>query len=136
MMMAQPVTNTSPALGLNNSQNQTNTGQTTVAPLLKVSSSPALGNFLVASNGMTLYMYTKDTANTSNCYGVCATNWPPYNSGATAQAVLPNNISVITRSDGTSQFAFSGKPLYYFASDQKPGDITGDNVGSFHIVKS
>ena len=27
---------------------------------------------------MTLYSSTADSANTSNCSGLCASNWPPY----------------------------------------------------------
>ena len=42
-----------------------------------VSQNATLGSFLVASNGMTLYLYTTDTPNTSNCYGPCAMAWPP-----------------------------------------------------------
>src|SRR6185295_9675754 len=44
---------------------------------------PTVGNVLVGDKGMTLYIYTKDTAATkdaaavSNCYDQCATNWPP-----------------------------------------------------------
>ena len=40
--------------GLNGSQNQTNTGQMSVIPVVNVSPNPKLGNYLVASNGMTL----------------------------------------------------------------------------------
>ena len=36
----------------------------------------ALGQFLADDKGMTLYVYTKDTPNTSNCYNACATAWP------------------------------------------------------------
>ncbi len=32
---------------------------------------------LVDDKGMTLYIFEKDTPNTSNCYDKCATNWPP-----------------------------------------------------------
>ena len=34
---------------------------------ISVAADPALGNFLVGANGMTLYMFTKDEANKSNC---------------------------------------------------------------------
>ncbi|MDE2001873.1 MAG: hypothetical protein KGI60_04910, partial [Patescibacteria group bacterium] len=74
----QPAVVPSGALGLNNGAGQTNTGQTAVAPALTVASSGALGKYLVADNGMTLYTYAKDSAGVSNCSGVCAVNWPPY----------------------------------------------------------
>ena len=44
---------------------------------LEVSQTADLGEFLVDAEGMTLYMFTSDTENTSNCYGDCATAWPP-----------------------------------------------------------
>lgn len=97
---------------------------------------PKKGSYLTDFQGATLYTYDKDTSGVSNCSGQCATAWPVYTSGATAEKVLPTNISVITRSDGSKQFAWKGMPLYYYAGDQKPGDITGDGVGEvWHIVK-
>ena len=37
-----------------------------------------IGKVLVsAKTGMTLYTFRKDAKNTSNCYGDCATAWPP-----------------------------------------------------------
>ncbi len=86
--------------------------------------------------GKTLYTFDHDTKGVSNCYNGCAAAWPPYISGATAQKTFPTNITVIKRTDGSSQFAWEGMPLYYYASDTKPGDTTGDGVGGiWHIVK-
>lgn len=94
------------------------------------------GNYMVDFAGMTLYIYDKDTAGISNCYGGCAKAWPPYTSGATAESNLPTNVTLVTRTDGTKQFAWKGMPLYYYVSDTKAGDITGDGVGGvWHIVK-
>lgn len=94
------------------------------------------GAYLTDFVGKTLYIYDKDKVGISNCYGGCAVAWPPYISSATVEKTLPANISVITRTDGTKQFAWKGWPLYYYATDQKPGDITGDGVGGvWHIVK-
>lgn len=94
------------------------------------------GAYLADFAGMTLYTFDKDTSGVSTCYSSCAKVWPPYTSGATAQKTLPVNITVITRTDGTKQFAWKGMPLYYYATDQKPGDITGDGVnGVWHIAK-
>jgi predicted lipoprotein with Yx(FWY)xxD motif len=97
-----------------------------------------LGQFLVGANGMTLYMYTKDTMDVSNCYDQCATNWPPLlvkeGETPTLQPGLDGKLDVIDRTDGTKQVAFDGMPLYYWAKDQKPGDSTGQNVGSVWFV--
>ena len=33
-------------------------------------------------------------------------------------------------------WAYDGMPLYYWVKDKKPGDVTGDGVGSvWHVVK-
>lgn len=94
------------------------------------------GMYLTDFQGMTLYVFDKDTQGVSNCTGACATTWPPYTSGATAQGQFPANITVITRADGSKQFAWKGMPLYYFSSDKKAGDLLGDGVGGiWHIVK-
>lgn len=97
---------------------------------------PAKGDYLADFQGMTLYTYDKDTSGVSNCSGACLAAWPAYSSGATAQGQFPANITVITRSDGSMQFAWKGMPLYYFAKDKAPGDVTGDGVGGvWHLVK-
>ena len=42
----------------------------------------------------------------------------------------------MTRDDGSKQWAYKGKPVYYWAKDQKAGDRTGDGVNSvWHVVK-
>ncbi|MCL6096729.1 MAG: hypothetical protein M1444_03590 [Patescibacteria group bacterium] len=94
------------------------------------------GDYLTDLKGITLYIFDKDKPGVSNCYNSCAAAWPPYTSGATAQSNLPANISVVKRTDGTNQFAYKSSPLYYYATDAKAGDITGDGVGGvWHIVK-
>jgi predicted lipoprotein with Yx(FWY)xxD motif len=83
---------------------------------------------LVGPNGMTLYTFDKDIAGSgkSTCNGPCATNWPPLMAGAMDNAA--GDYSVVTRDDGSKQWAVKGKPLYYWAKDSKPGDKTGDGV--------
>ena len=91
---------------------------------------------LIGSNGMTLYTFDKDVAGSgkSVCNDACAKNWPPLM--ATPESTASGDYSIITRDDGSKQFAFKGKPLYYWIKDQKPGDKTGDGVNSiWHIVK-
>ena len=91
---------------------------------------------LVGPNGMTLYIFDRDTAGSgkSACNGPCATNWPPLMAAETDTA--SGDYMVITRDDGKKQWAMKGKPLYYWAKDTKPGDKTGDGVlGVWHIVK-
>jgi predicted lipoprotein with Yx(FWY)xxD motif len=81
---------------------------------------------LTGANGMTLYTFDKDAAGSgkSVCNGACAGNWPPLMAGAADQAA--GDYSIVTRDDGSRQWAFKGRPLYFWARDSKPGDRTGD----------
>jgi predicted lipoprotein with Yx(FWY)xxD motif len=84
---------------------------------------------LVAPNGMTLYTFDRDTAaGKSACNGPCATNWPPLMVPAGASA--SGDWSVVTRDDGGKQWAYKGKPVYFWAKDAKPGDRTGDGFNN------
>jgi predicted lipoprotein with Yx(FWY)xxD motif len=92
------------------------------------------GKTLVDAKGMTLYTFDKDTtAGKSSCNGQCATNWPPLTASASSGS---GDWSVVTRDDGTKQWAYKGKPLYTWAKDTKPGDVTGDGVASnsWHVA--
>ena len=45
--------------------------------IVNLGQNDTLGSFLVDDKGMTLYLFTKDTPNTTVCYDKCATAWPP-----------------------------------------------------------
>jgi len=92
------------------------------------------GKALVDAKGMTLYTFDRDAAGKSNCNGQCAQNWPPLM--AAANATAPGDWSVITRDDGSKQWAYKGKPLYLWVKDTKPGEVTGDGVNNvWHVAK-
>jgi predicted lipoprotein with Yx(FWY)xxD motif len=84
----------------------------------------------VGSNGMTLYTFDRDAAGSgkSVCNGPCAQNWPPLM--AAAGAATSGDWAVVTRDDGSKQWAYKGKPLYFWVKDQKAGDRTGDGVNN------
>ncbi|WP_230532715.1 COG4315 family predicted lipoprotein [Microvirga roseola] len=86
------------------------------------------GKALVDAKGMTLYTFDRDAAGKSNCNGPCAQNWPPLMASANASA--SSDWSVITRDDGSKQWAYKGKPLYTWVKDMKAGDATGDGVNN------
>lgn len=105
--------------------------------LVNLGQNAALGSFLVDSKGMTLYIYTKDTANTSTCSGACLTNWPPLlTTGAPSAGtgVTASLLGTLTRSDGGVQVTYNGMPLYYFAADKAAGDTKGQAVKSVWYV--
>ena len=81
---------------------------------------------------MTLYVFDKDADGKSMCNAKCAENWPPL----VADGAASGDFTVITRDDGKKQYAYKGKPLYYWSKDQKPGDKTGDGVNNvWHVAK-
>jgi predicted lipoprotein with Yx(FWY)xxD motif len=90
---------------------------------------------LVDAKGMTLYTFDKDAGGKSACNGPCAGNWPPLMAAADAKA--SGDWSIVTRDDGSKQWAYKGKPLYGWTKDQKPGDRTGDGFlnGAWHVAK-
>jgi predicted lipoprotein with Yx(FWY)xxD motif len=89
---------------------------------------------LVDQNGMTLYTYDEDADGKSACNGQCAQNWPPLMAEAGAKA--EGEWSLVTRDDGSMQWAYDGKPLYTFVMDKKAGDVTGDGkMGVWHVAK-
>lgn len=93
------------------------------------------GDVLTDANGMTLYVFDKDAKDTSNCNDDCAKKWPPLNAGASAKA--DGAFGIVTRKDGTRQWAHNGKPLYRWQGDKTPGDTTGDGVGgAWHAVRN
>jgi predicted lipoprotein with Yx(FWY)xxD motif len=79
---------------------------------------------------MTLYTFDRDAAGSgkSVCNGPCATNWPPLMAMGNDQG--SGDHSVVTRDDGQKQWAYKGKPLYFWVKDSKPGDKTGDGVNN------
>jgi predicted lipoprotein with Yx(FWY)xxD motif len=89
---------------------------------------------LVGSSDMTLYTFQNDVAGSgkSACNGPCAANWPPLM--ATANDRAKGDYSVITRGDGTKQWAFRGMPLHYWIRDTRPGDKTGDGFNKVWSV--
>lgn len=84
----------------------------------------------VGPNGMTLYTFDRDAMGSgkSVCNGPCATAWPPLL--ATASDRPAGEWTIVMRDDGSHQWAFRGKPLYYWQRDTKAGDRTGDGVNN------
>lgn len=106
-------------------------------PTVQLGQSADLGSFLVDGKGMTLYLFTKDTPNTSNCYEGCAAAWPPLlaeGAPVAGDGIDAALFGLTDRSDGTRQVTYNGWPLYYYVKDLNPGDITGQDVGGVWFV--
>jgi predicted lipoprotein with Yx(FWY)xxD motif len=103
------------------------------AATVMIGNDAKLGDFLVDAKGMSLYLYTKDTPNTSVCYDKCATAWPPLlveGAPTASQGIDGAKLGTTTRTDGTKQVTFNGWPLYYYIKDTKAGDVVGQGVGT------
>jgi predicted lipoprotein with Yx(FWY)xxD motif len=84
---------------------------------------------------MSLYTFDKDSDGKSACNGPCVANWPVLKAEASDQP--GDDYTIVTRDDGSRQWAYKGKPLYTFVKDQKAGDITGDGFlnGAWHLAQ-
>ncbi len=91
------------------------------------------GQLLVDQKRMTLYVSDADTAKRSACAGECARTWKPVEAWGLAVPAFAD-WSLIGRADGTRQWAYKGRPLYRFANDFNPGELTGASEKGWHPV--
>jgi predicted lipoprotein with Yx(FWY)xxD motif len=101
-----------------------------------------LGKVITDGQGFTLYMYAPDHRGASQCYGVCARQWPPL--------ILPRGITrpraghgvkvallgTVRRRGGDLQVTYDGWPLYLWQGDTLPGEATGQaaDMGLWYTV--
>jgi predicted lipoprotein with Yx(FWY)xxD motif len=93
-----------------------------------------LGQIVVDGKGITLYDFPPDKGTTSVCYGACAALWPPlvtHGKPVAGHGVRASLLGTTKRKDGTLQVTYGGHPLYYFVTDRKPGQTTGQGVNQF-----
>ena len=111
----------------------------TGAAVVNLRQNEDLGSFLVDEQGMTLYLFTKDSPNTTVCYDKCAVAWPPLLTAGdpvAGEGVDAALLGTTNRTDGTVQVTYNGWPLYYYEKDKAPGDTTGQDVGGVWYVVS
>jgi len=104
---------------------------------LNLATHPTLGQMLVGENGMTLYMFTKDTADTSNCDAACLDKWPPLltqGQPVLGEGVDPALVSTATLADGSMIVTYNHMPLYYWYMDFTAGDTDGQGVSDVWYV--
>jgi len=93
-----------------------------------------LGRILVDSKGITLYDFPSDKGTTSVCYSACAALWPPLitkGKPIAGPGVRASLLGTTKRKDGKLEVTYNGHPLYYFVSDRKPGQTTGQGLNQF-----
>jgi len=112
------------------------TPQLPTANAVKLANNATLGKILTDSEGKSLYFFSKDTRETSECVDGCRDIWPVfYVENLTIDNELdPADFETITRTDGAKQITYKGWPLYYFANDTNIGDTNGDKVNNVWYV--
>ena len=89
-----------------------------------------VGRMLFDSKRQAIYIFERDEAGKSNCYGDCAEAWPPVYAKGKPQAgkgVDRSLLGTTKRRDGKLQVTYGGKPLYYYAHEG-PGEVKCHNV--------
>jgi predicted lipoprotein with Yx(FWY)xxD motif len=97
------------------------------------------GPILVDSEGMTLYIFTLDEPDISNCLGECLAVWPPLiTDGEVAANEGVNELLLGTAelNDGRLIVTYNRMPLYYWVGDTQPGDTNGQNFNNVWFVIS
>lgn len=109
-------------------------GLAVAGPALAADPGIEQNGMLVDREGMTLYTYDKDTPGKSACVDQCTKNWPPL-TAETGQEPL-GKWTMFRREDGATQWAYDGKPVYTYAQDKSPGDMSGEGKGGvWHVLK-
>jgi predicted lipoprotein with Yx(FWY)xxD motif len=92
------------------------------------------GVVLVGAGGKTVYLFKADKSGKPTCDGACAAAWPPVVSEGDVKVAgdaEKSKLGSVRRGDGTTQVTYAGWPLYYYVSDTKSGDATGNGTEAF-----
>ncbi len=107
---------------------------------LAVKNHPAKGKIFIAHGDLpngtgwydnaraefTLYTFDNDPIGQTTCIGDCLATWPPFYANSTQSF---GDFTVITREPGVLQWAYKGKPLYFYSGDSAAGDVNGEYTG-------
>lgn len=112
---------------------------------VKLSTSAALGQYLVDKDGHTLYMFANDSNGRTSCAGTCINLWPYFYVADLTQTKLGPGLNISDFDtiivNGTSQIRYRTWPLYYYAPlmnnvnvREPAGQTTGDGLNSVWFV--
>jgi predicted lipoprotein with Yx(FWY)xxD motif len=97
-----------------------------------VESVDGVGDVLVDAQGAALYTADQEADGRIRCTRGCAAVWLPLAAPASgdpsAEGDVEGELSVVERPDGTRQVTLDGVPLYRFADDGGPGEVSGDGL--------
>jgi predicted lipoprotein with Yx(FWY)xxD motif len=86
---------------------------------------------LVDSRGAALYTSEQEEDGRVRCVKSCASVWLPLDAPSgqlSAADDVRGELGVVERPDGTRQVTLDGTPVYRFADDGGPGEVTGDGL--------
>ena len=101
--------------------------------IVKVAKSP-LGRILVDSKGITLYDFRQGQGHDERllrrvCRPLAAADH--HGKPIAGPGVRASLLGTTKRRDGKLEVTYGGHPLYYFVTDRKPGQTTGQGVNQF-----
>lgn len=99
---------------------------------IRLSNNAVLGSILTDSEGKTLYFFSEDTKDASECTGGCLDIWPIFyvDNLVLGEGLDAADFDTITRSDGEPQITYKDWPLYYYYDDNVAGDTNGENINN------
>jgi len=83
----------------------------------------------VVSAGSRDHPFVGRLLGTTTCESACTQTWRPLHAPADARPT--GYWEVMTRADGSKQWAYQGYPLYTFSADKKPGDMGGNEITDY-----
>jgi predicted lipoprotein with Yx(FWY)xxD motif len=117
-------------------------GEAPAAPGTEVkTASSEFGTILFDGADRAIYLFEKEKSDTSECYGECATAWPPVLTEGEPQAGSGAKVSLLgttERRDRSTQVTYNGHPLYYYVDDPPKQVLCHDVVefgGLWLVVK-
>lgn len=90
------------------------------------------GPMLYDENDQAIYIWELEPTAQPECYGDCATAWPPVLTKGEPVAegdVRPGLLDTTKRRDGSRQVTYNDHPLYFYA-DEAPGEVKCHNVST------
>lgn len=81
-----------------------------------------------------LYTFDQDEPGKSNCNDDCAATFRPLTASGSDAPI--GKWTQIARPDGTSQWAYEGRPVYSFAQSPEPVTASNGKSGNWHPLTS
>lgn len=102
------------------------------AGTLITSGESQFGTILFDEKKQAIYIWELEDSTTAECYGDCASAWPPVLTQGTPRAGVNINeqlLGTTKRNDGSTQVTYNGHPLYYYAHENA-GEVKCHNVST------